>query len=282
MPRVILGLVAVVIVAGWPTAIFYFTKWRDQDVSLEISETKRVKLEKDFELIQRDLEKQIESAGRLDEISQQLSSAEDQAAALEGQIQAKRDELIVIGNKIESGEAELAKLEPQLSERKATVNEIEQEIELAGSELERLRAEAEDLKQNAAPAQSEPMPEPILEPEITSEVVSVEVEPNETDRVAEVRRRFEIVDENGDGRVDQFEFRLKSIRMQDQLDTNRDGFVTIDETLLSPEKFKLLDSDGDGKISPVEFTRALAIIDTAGQGFITFEDYLAFVQVTAK
>jgi len=282
MPRVILGLVAVVIVAGWPTAIFYFTKWRDQDVSLEISETKRVKLEKDFELIQRDLEKQIESAGRLNEISQQLSSAEDQAAALEGQIQAKRDELIVIGNKIESGEAELAKLEPQLSERKATVNEIEQEIELAGSELERLRAEAEDLKQNAAPAQSEPMPEPILEPEITSEVVSVEAEPNETDRVAEVRRRFEIVDENGDGRVDQFEFRLKSIRMQDQLDTNRDGFVTIDETLLSPEKFKLLDSDGDGKISPVEFTRALAIIDTAGQGFITFEDYLAFVQVTEK
>lgn len=282
MPRVILGLVAVVIVAGWPTAIFYFTKWRDQDVSLEISETKRVKLEKDFELIQRDLEKQIESAGRLEEISQQLSSAENQAAALEGQIQAKRDELIVIGNKIESGEAELAKLEPQLSERKATVNEIEQEIELAGSELERLRAEAEDLMQNAAPAQSEPMPEPILEPEITSEVVSVKAEPNETDRVAEVRRRFEIVDENGDGRVDQFEFRLKSIRMQDQLDTNRDGFVTIDETLLSPEKFKLLDSDGDGKISPVEFTRALAIIDTAGQGFITFEDYLAFVQVTEK
>ena len=282
MPRVILGLVAVVVVAGWPTAIFYFTKWRDQDVSLEISETKRVKLEKDFELIQRDLEKQIESAGRLGEISQQLSSAENQAAALEGQIQAKRDELIVIGNKIESGEAELAKLESQLSERKATVNEIEQEIELADSELERLRAEAEDLMQNAAPAQSEPMPEPILEPEITSEVVSVEAEPNETDRVAEVRRRFEIVDKNGDERVDQFEFKLKSIRMQDQLDTNRDGFVTIDETLLSPEKFKLLDSDGDGKISPVEFTRALAIIDTAGQGFITFEDYLAFVQVTAK
>jgi hypothetical protein len=282
MPRVILGLVAVVIVAGWPTAIFYFTKWRDQDVSLEISETKRVKLEKDFELIQRDLEKQIESAGRLDEISQRLSTTEDQAAALEGQIQVKRDELIVISNQIESGKAELAKLEPQLSERKATVNEIEQEIELADSELERLRAEAEDLKQNDAPAQSEPMPEPILEPEITSEVVSVEAEPNETDRVAEVRRRFEIVDENGDGRVDQFEFRLKSILMQDQLDTNRDGFVTIDETLLSPEKFKLLDSDGDGKISPVEFTRALAIIDTAGQGFITFEDYLAFVQVTAK
>lgn len=282
MARVILGLVAVVVVAGWPAAIFYFTNWRDLDVSLAVSETERVRLEKDFELIQRDLEKQIESAGRLDEISQQLSSAEDQAAALEGQIQAKRDELIVIGNKIESGEAELAKLEPQLSERKATVNEIEQEIELAGSELERLRAEAEDLKQNAAPAQSEPMPEPILEPEITSEVVSVEAEPNETDRIAEVRRRFEIVDKNGDGRVDQFEFRLKSIRMQDQLDTNRDGFVTIDETLLSPEKFKLLDSDGDGKISPVEFTRALAIIDTAGQGFITFEDYLAFVQVTAK
>jgi chromosome segregation ATPase len=282
MPRVILGLVAVVVVAGWPVAIFYFTKWRDLDVSLAISETERVKHEKDFELLRRDLEKQIESAGRLEEISQQLSATEDQAAALEGQIQIKRDELIVIGDQIESSKPELAKLKSQLRERKATVNEIEQEIELADSELERLRAEAEELKQKVALAQSEPLPEPILEPEITSEAVSAEAEPNETDRIAEAKRRFEVVDKNGDGRVDQFEFRLKSILMQDQLDANRDGLITIDETLLSPEKFKLLDPDGDGKISPVEFTRAFTIFDAAGQGFITFEDYLSFTQTTAK
>ncbi len=282
MARVILGLVAVVVVAGWPAAMFYFTNWRDLDVSLAVSETERVRLEKDFELIQRDLEKQIESAGRLEEISQRLSTTEDQAAALEGQIQVKRDELIVIGNQIESGKAELVKLSSQLSERKATVNEIEQEIELAGSELERLRAEAEELKQKAALAQSEPLPEPILEPEITSEAVSAEAEPNETDRIAEAKRRFQIVDQDGDGKIDEFEFRMNSIKLLGLIDANDDDFVTIEETLLSPEQFKVFDSDGDGKISSVEFTRAFPKIDTNRQGFITFKEYLASIQATAN
>lgn len=282
IPRIVLGLVALVVVAGWPAALFYFTKWRDMDVNFEISETERAKLEKDIDLIRKDLEMQIETTGRLEEIRQRLRSAEDRAATLEEQFQAKQDELIVIGKKIQSGEAEVANLDSQLRERRATVKEIETEIELASSELERLRAEAEDSKQKAAPAQSEPMPEPVLEPGGTSEVVSVEAEPNETVRIAEARKRFGIVDKNGDGRVDQSEFSLKSILLQDQLDTNRDGFLTINETLLLPDKFKLLDSDGDGKISPVEFTRILPIIDTAGQGFITFEDYRAFVGATAK
>ena len=275
MPKIVLGVLAIVAVAGWAFAIVYFNKSGDFGSKLATTEAERGKLVKALDLVEQDLAQHIEAAGRLDEIGQQLSATEDQVAAMEGQIQAKRDELVVVNNETELGKAELAKLDSELGK-------IEQEIESAGSELERLRAEAEELKQKAALAQSEPLTEPILEPGATSEAIPAEAKPKETDRISEARRRFEIVDENDDGRIDQFEFRLKSIRMQDQLDANRDGFVTIDETLLSPEKFKLFDSDGDGKISPVEFTRAFPIIDTAGQGFITFEDYLAFIQATAK
>ncbi len=282
MPKVVRGILAVVAVSGWAIAIVFFIKSGDLGGKLATSEAERGKLAGALDLVEKDFAKHIVSAGRLDEIDQKLSAAEAQVAALEGQIQGKRDELIVVSNEIESGKAELAKAESELGQRKASVSKIEQEIELAGFKLERLRAEAEELKQKGALAQNEQLAEATIESGTTSAAVSARAEPNETDRVAEARRRFETVDTNADGKVDPFEFRLRSILMQDQLDTNRDGFLTIDETLLTPEKFKLFDSDGDSRISPVEFTKAFPIVDTAGLGFITFEDYIAFVQPAAN
>jgi Ca2+-binding EF-hand superfamily protein len=287
--RVILALVAVVVVAGWPTAIFYFTKWRDVDVSLAVSEAERVKSEQSFKLIQRDMEKQIESVGRLDEIRHRLGSAKDQVTALERQIQSKQGALREIGDKIEFGEAELARLDSQLSARKASVNEIEKEPKLENAASERLRTENEDVKRKAVLAASEPTPETTQEPGITSEFAAVQSEPREsvtpqpkeTDSIVDAKRRFEIVDKNGDGRIDQFEFDVKSVLIHYRLDTNQDDFLSIDETLLSDESFKLLDSDADKKISPQEFIKAFPIFDTAGQGFITFDDYLAFIHTTA-
>ena len=70
IPRIVLGLLALVVVAGWPAALFNFTKWRDLDVSFEISETERAKLEKDIDLIRKDLETQIETTGRLESFPQ--------------------------------------------------------------------------------------------------------------------------------------------------------------------------------------------------------------------
>ncbi len=102
------------------------------------------------------------------------------------------------------------------------------------------------------------------------------------ERVAEAERRFQIIDQDGDGKIDEFEFRMNSIKLLGLIDANDDDFVTIEETLLSPEQFKVFDSDGDGKISSVEFTRAFPKIDTNRQGFITFEEYLASIQATAK
>ena len=102
------------------------------------------------------------------------------------------------------------------------------------------------------------------------------------ERVAEAERRFQIIDQDGDGKIDEFEFRMNSIKLLGLIDANDDGFVTIEETLLSPEQFKLFDTEGDGKISSVEFTRAFPTIDTKQQGFITFEEYLAQIQLTAN
>ena len=271
MPKVILGIVAVVAVAGWAIVIVFFNKSGDLGDKLETSEAERAKLAEDLELARKDLEKQIEAAGRLDEIGQQMGAAENQVAVLEGQIQTKRDELVVVSTETEAGKAELATLEAKLHERKAQVSEIEQEIEQAGLERERLRAEVELTQTEAQP-----------EPQTTSEAEPSMVEPEESDRVAEARRRFQIVDQNGDDRLDEFEFRLNSIKLLGLIDANDDGFVTIDETLLSPEQFKLFDLDGDGKISPIEFVRAFPTIDTNRQGSITFEEYLTFIQATAK
>jgi hypothetical protein len=281
MPKVILGILVIVAVAGWAATIFFVNKSGDLGGELEAGEAARAKLSEDLELARKDLEKYLESAGRLDEIGQQVRAAEDQAAALDGQLQAARQELATAKNDTEAGKAELAAAESKLRERKAQVSEIEQEIERAGTELERLHAEAEELGRKAERAQTGLVIG--SQPQAASEAEPGVAGLKETDRIAEARQRFQIVDRNGDGQIDQFEFRLNSVKLMGLIDANKDGFITRDETLLSPERFKLFDFDGDGKISAVEFVDAQTFrtIDINQQGFITFEEYLTFMQETA-
>jgi myosin heavy subunit len=273
---------AIVAVAGWAIAIVFLNKSEDLGGKLETSEAVRAKLSEDLESARKDVAKYLESAGRLDEIGQQVSAAEDQVAALDGQLQAARQELAAVRNETEAGKAEFATLESKLRERKAQVSEIEQEIELAGTELERLRAESEELRRKAERAQTGLSVE--RQPQAASEAEPRVAEPKEADRIAEARRRFQVVDRNGDGKLEQFEFRLSSVKLMGLIDANKDGFITRDETLLSPEQFALFDLDGDGKISAIEFVdaRTFRTIDTKKQGFITFEEYLAFNQATVK
>ena len=193
MPKVILGILAVVAVAGWAIAIVFLNKSGDLGGKLETSEAVPAKLAEDLESARKDLKKYLES-GRLDEIGQRVSAAEDQVAALDGQLQAARQELAAVRNETEAGKAEFATLESKLRERKAQVSEIEQEIELAGTELERLRAEAEELRRKAVGAQTGLSVE--RQPQAASEAEPSVAEPKEADRVAEARRRFQIIDQN--------------------------------------------------------------------------------------
>jgi Ca2+-binding EF-hand superfamily protein len=283
MPKIIPSILAVVAVAGWAVAVVFFNKSGDLDGKLEAGEVERAKLAEDLGSARKDVEKYLESAGRLDEIGQQVGAAEDQVDALEGMRQAAHQELAAVKNEIEAGKAELATVESKLREREARVGEIEREIELAGTELAQLRAEAEEVRQMAERAGSGQLAEGQPQPESASEAAASVAEPKQTDRVAEAKRRFQSVDQNGDGKLVQFEFRLNSIKLLSLIDANRDGFVTRDETFLSAERFKLFEFNGDGKISPLEFVdeRTFRTIDTHKQGFITFEEYLTFVLGTA-
>src|SRR5216117_4440083 len=70
----------------------------------------------------------------------------------------------------------------------------------------------------------------------------------------EIRKAFATADANGDGYIDVNEFVAQTIYIFRQIDTNRDGSVTVQEwTVYNPgysaEGFKAADRDGDGKLS---------------------------------
>ncbi len=83
---------------------------------------------------------------------------------------------------------------------------------------------------------------------------------------------------------DRLDFRLKSVSLFGLVDANEDGYRTVDETLLSPEAFRNFDSDGDGKISSLELTdrRSFGVMDTDRDEFVTFEEYVKFLQVSPE
>ena len=99
--------------------------------------------------------------------------------------------------------------------------------------------------------------------------------------LADAKRRFARIDQDGDGRFDHLDFRLKRVSLFGLVDANEDGYLTLDETLLSPEAFQQFDSDGDGKISSLELAdrRSFSVMDADGDEFITFEEYVNFLRV---
>ncbi len=77
---------------------------------------------------------------------------------------------------------------------------------------------------------------------------------------------------------------MKRVSLFGLVDANEDGYLTLDETLLSPEAFQLFDSDGDGKISSLEMAdrRGFGVMDADGDGFVTFEEYVKFLHVSPE
>ena len=102
--------------------------------------------------------------------------------------------------------------------------------------------------------------------------------------MADARRRFAKIDQDGDGRFDRVDFRLKRVSLFGLVDANEDGYLTLDETLLSPEAFRYFDSDGDGKISSLEMAdrRSFSVMDADRDEFITFEEYVKFLRVSPE
>ncbi len=98
--------------------------------------------------------------------------------------------------------------------------------------------------------------------------------------MAEAKRRFARIDQDGDSSFDRLDFRLKRVSLFGKVDANEDGYLTFDETLLSPEAFKQFDTDGDGKISSAEMAdrESFKVMDTNRDNFVTFEEYVKFLR----
>jgi hypothetical protein len=292
MQKAILGVLAILAVAGWAAAYVFFTESGDLERRLKTVGAERAKLAEALEAAQEDLKSQVDSTGRLDEIQQQLSTAEQRASDLQDQVRSKQEEVVRTDKAIENGKVELNSLTRQLSERTTALRSLEQEIQSAETQIGRLKAELANLQRTAerspaaaatpsagdAPAAATAGSE--ARAAIESPPTQKQIQQMNPQERAE--SRFQILDKNGDGSIDEFEFRLNSIRLLGAIDTNNDGVITPDETLLTPEKFSVFDLDGDGQISSLEFLEAFRIIDRDGKGSISFEEYMAFLRDAAK
>ena len=104
-------------------------------------------------------------------------------------------------------------------------------------------------------------------------------------------KRFQALDQNGDGRVSLAEYlafygpgsplRRRNVEFEfRKYDRNRDGFITREEhftPVTLEDEFRALDLNRDGRVSRKEFLDADIIfqaLDRNHKGFITLEEYL--------
>lgn len=71
------------------------------------------------------------------------------------------------------------------------------------------------------------------------------------------RAAFAETDKNKDGEIDLGEFHARLVEVFYRADTNKDGFLSVEEysRLPYPYEFKAADVDGDGRLSLHEFVR---------------------------
>jgi hypothetical protein len=187
----------------------------------------------------------------------------------------------------------------RIAASEAALSRLAQDQEGAKAELSRLRAESERQRetvigsptetQTAVPAPKAPTA-PAAAPATPEAATVATTEPAtaaavpKVDPLADARRRFARIDRDGDGRFDRLDFRVKRVSLFGLVDADEDGYLTLDETLLSPEAFQKFDSDGDGKISSLEMAdrRSFSVMDADRDEFVTFEEYVKFLRVSPE
>ena len=274
MQKVLLGVVAVAAVAGWAMAFLSMSGSNDLEDRLAATKAELSEASEQLTDTRSRLSLQQGAVGRLTDIDERMAAKQAEALALAEEIETKRSELGTLRQDLDSGKIELGALADHVAAEKAVLSRLTQDLEVAKAELGRLRVESE--RQPEAPTA------PIAAP-ATIEVTTAAAIPA-ADSLADARRRFARIDQDGDGRFDRLDFRLKRVSLFGLVDANEDDYLTLDETLLSPEAFQIFDSDGDGKISSLEMAErgSFSVIDTDRDGFITFEEYVNFLRVSPE
>jgi hypothetical protein len=235
------------------------------------------------------------SASGLDDINNRVAAKRTEAAALGEEIVAKGGELETLKQDLESGKTELGALADRISASKSELSRLAQDQDAAEAELGRLQAETEARRAAAAISPTEtqtavqapvasaaPLAAPLAPPAAMETATAAAIPA--ADPLAEAKRRFARIDQDGDGRFDRLDFRLKRVSLFGMVDANEDGYLTLDETLLSPEAFQKFDTDGDGKISSREMAdrRGFSLMDTNRDDFVSFEEYVNFLRLSPE
>ncbi len=291
MQKMLLGVVTIAALAGWVMAFLSMGESSDLDDRLAATKVELSETSEQLTDTQSRLALTQGAASSLEDIDQRVAARQAEVAALDAEIAAKNSELGTLRRDLDAGRNELSALTDRVAASKSVLARLAQDIEVATTELGQLRAETEGQReavigsttetQTAVQAPKAPTA-PITAPatiEATAAAPTPVVNP-----LADARRRFARIDQDGDGRFDRVDFRVKRVTLFGLVDANEDGYLTLDETLLSPEAFQTFDSDGDGKISSLEMAdrRSFSVMDTDRDEFVTFEEYVKFLQVSPE
>ncbi len=286
--KVLLGVIAVAAVAGWVVAFLGMNETSDLEERLAAAKIELTKASKQLTDTQSQLALTQGAVGNLDDVDKRLVEKQTEAAALAEEIEAKRRESETLKQDLDSGKTELGALADRISASKSELSRLAQDQEAAEAELGRLQAESEARRGAAtvSPAETQTAvqapgaPDAPLAPSAAKATTAAAATPA-ADPLAEAKRRFARIDQDGDGRFDRLDFRLKRVSLFGKVDANEDGYLTFDETLLSPEAFQQFDTDGDGKISPAEMAdrESFKVMDTNRDNFVTFEEYVKILRI---
>lgn len=301
MQRILLGIIAAVAVAGWVTAFYALKSSDEMEENFAATKAELSAVSEKLTSTQNRLRLQRDAAGSLEEIGERIGSVQAEAATLTRQIKTEMSELQTLQQKITTQKTGLASVARQIEAKKSALASLTQDVEVAKAELDLLRTEQHEAV-SQAPAvgsvvsstpQAPAMPMAMGQSPSTGSVVSSipqspdtakAMKTQESDLLLEAKRRFRKIDQNHDDKIDRLELKLRKVLFHSLIDVNQDGYVAIDETLLSPDLFKQFDSDGDGKISSFEFVDAptFTAIDANRDDFVTFEEYVHFLRIPAQ
>jgi hypothetical protein len=288
MQKFLLGIIAVAAVAGWVMALRSMNASSDLEARLAAAKTELTKASEQLTDTQNRLALQQSAVGNLKDIDKRVAEKQTEAMALAEEIEAKQRELATLKQDLVSGKTELDALADGISASESALSRLAQNQEAAEAELGRLQAKSAAQREAAAGSptktrtsvQAPSAPAAHLAPPAAMETAAAAAIPT-ADPMTEAKRRFARIDEDGDGRFDRLDFRLKRVSLLGLVDANDDGYLTLDETLLSPGAFQKFDTDGDGKIASPEMAdrRSFSMIDTDRDNFVTFEEYMKILRI---
>ena len=288
MQKILLGFFAIAAVAGWVAAFLSMRESSDLEDRITAAKIELTKASEQLTDTQSRLVLTQGAASSLDEIDKSVAAKRTEVAALVEEIEAKKREMETLSQDLDSGKTELGALADRVAASKSELSRLTQDQEMAEAALDRLQAESERQRgaaigsptETRTAVQAPKAPTATPAPPATTETTAAAAVPA-ADPLAEAKRRFARIDQDGDGRFDRLDFRLKRVSLFGMVDANEDGYLTLDETLLSPEAFRQFDTDGDGKVSSAEMAdrEGFKVMDTNRDNFVTFEEYAKFLRI---